>query len=290
MQLRQLSGFSAVLLTAVGIAQADDIAVRVNGERVRFPAAQPTQIAGRVMIPLRGVLQRLGADRVQWRPERQEVQVSGSTGDMRLRIGDRMAEVNGRRVELDVPPMVIQDTTMVPLRFVSENLGARVDWRPDTQTVYLITSGERVAGAREQFSTDRDEYARDRVAPRRGRYDSTGGDRRDREPIPQRNNQGDQAPLLRSTHLAALYPRPGVTVTEARPEISVRFRPRAGVDLATVRLYVADRDVTDDAEITSTGVRYVPSRDLPQGRNDVRVSFRDSQRVMHNQRWSFIAQ
>jgi len=287
MQRRLLGGIGAALLIAAGSARADDIAVRVNGERVHFVSAQPTQIAGRVMIPLRGVLQRLGADRVQWRPVRQEVVVGGAAGDMRLRIGDRVALVNGRPVELDVPPMVIQDTTMVPLRFVSENLGARVDWLPETQTVYIVTTGERVAGAREQFPSDRVAPRRDRVAPRRDRYDSESRNARDREPLPRREDQQDQEPALRSTHLAALYPRPGAMVNEARPEISVRFRPRAGVELATVRLYLDDRDVTSDAEIDPAGVRYVPTRDLPQGRNDVRVSFRDSRGVMTDQRWSF---
>lgn len=295
MQLWQLGGIGAALLMGGGSARADDIAVRVDGQRVRFPAAQPTQIAGRVMIPLRGVLQRLGADRVQWRSERQEVLVSGSAGDMRLRIGDREALVNGRPVELDVPPMVIQDTTMVPLRFVSENLGARVDWLPDTQTVYIVTTGERVAGAREQYPADRVEGDRDRVAPRRDRiaprrdrYDE-GRNARDREPLSPRADQQDQVPALRSTALAALYPRPGAMIDEARPEISARFRPRAGVDLATVRLYLNDQDVTRDAAIDSAGVRYLPSRDVPQGRNDVRVSFRDSRGVVANQRWSFSA-
>ena len=146
MRVRILAAAGTALLITGGAVQASEIAVRVNGEPVQFRSAQPTQIAGRVMIPLRGVLEQLGAERVQWRPDRQEVLVRRGAGDMRLRIGDRVALVNGRPVELDVPPMVIQDTTMVPLRFVSENLGARVDWLPSTQTVYIVTSGERVAG------------------------------------------------------------------------------------------------------------------------------------------------
>jgi hypothetical protein len=287
MQLRLLGAASAALLMAVGITRADNIGVRVNGERVDFPAAQPTQIAGRVMIPLRGVLQRLGADRVQWRPERQEVLVSGTAGDMRLRIGDRVAVVNGRPVELDVPPMVIQDTTMVPLRFVSENLGAKVDWLPATQTVYIVTTGERVAGARERFPANRNADDRNPVAPRRDRYADQDRYAREREPVPRRGDRLDQEPTLRSTYLAALYPRPGAMVNDPRVEISVRFRPRAAVDLESVRLYVNDRDVTRDAQITATGIRYVPTRDLPQGRNDVRLTFRDGRGVQASQAWDF---
>ena len=96
----------AVLVTMAGAAQAAPIQVQVNGERVNFPYAQPAQVAGRVMIPLRGVLERLGADRIDWRPARQEVLVSAAGRDLRLKIGDRNAEVNGRDVSLDVPPMM----------------------------------------------------------------------------------------------------------------------------------------------------------------------------------------
>src|SRR6266566_2414967 len=127
---------TAALLIAASSAHAARIDVQVNGERVNFPYAQPAEIAGRVMIPLRGVLERLGADRIDWRPQQQQVFVSGSHGDLQLRIGERMAQVNGRQVPLDVPPLILQNTTMVPLRFVSENLGARVDWLPGNQTVY----------------------------------------------------------------------------------------------------------------------------------------------------------
>src|SRR5437870_13817550 len=101
---------TAALLFAVGSAQAARIDVQVNGERVNFPYAQPAQVAGRVMIPLRGVLERLGADRIDWRPARQEVVVSAGGRDLRLHIGDRTAEVNGRDVSLDVPPMILQGT------------------------------------------------------------------------------------------------------------------------------------------------------------------------------------
>src|SRR5258707_891826 len=151
----KLSGATAVgFLMVAGLAQAAPITVQVNGESVNFPYAQPAQVAGRVMIPLRGVLERLGADRIDWRPLRQEVFVSGAGRNILLRIGDRNAQVDGRQVSLDVPPMIIQGTTMVPLRFLSENMRARVDWLEQAQTVYIATPSGRVAGSREQFPAE----------------------------------------------------------------------------------------------------------------------------------------
>ncbi len=49
-----------------------------------------------------------------------------------LTIGSKTATVNGKKVELDVPPQVIKGRTMVPLRFIGEQLGATLRYDPDT--------------------------------------------------------------------------------------------------------------------------------------------------------------
>jgi hypothetical protein len=272
MQLRWL-GVAVTLGVIAGSAAASPITVNVNGQPVDFPYAQPTEVAGRVMIPLRGVLEQLGANRIAWRPQWQEVDVAGPQGNIRLRIGDRTAIVAGREVPLDVPPMVLQNTTMVPLRFVSETLGARVDWNDPEQTVYIVTPGQRVAGSREQLPAEE----------RRPRYGEEG------QTAPRRIERGEPGSFLRSRSLASLSPRPGARVDDPRSEIFVRFQPDASIDLNTVHLSLNDRNVTPDAEITRQGVRYLPLRDLPQGENHVRLSFRDSRGVLTEQEWNFYA-
>jgi hypothetical protein len=62
-----------------------------------------------------------------------------------LTVGLRQATVDGRAVMLDVPASIIGGRTMVPLRFVSEAMGARVDWNNASRTV-AITSGSGQAG------------------------------------------------------------------------------------------------------------------------------------------------
>ena len=96
MRLSLLSAAGAALFLMTGPARAERIRVDVNGQRVQFPYAQPTEINGRVMIPLRGVLDRLGAERVDWRPMAQEVVVAAPGENIRLRIGDSMALVRTR--------------------------------------------------------------------------------------------------------------------------------------------------------------------------------------------------
>ena len=135
--------FKAGILTAVAlaatVASAQRIQVTVDGEPVRFQGQQPTYMDGRVLVPLRGVFEEMGAY-VQWdSAARMVVATSGNT-DVRLRIGDRQAQVNGQWQTLDVPARIVNGSTMVPLRFVSEALGADVMWNAQNSEVIITTT------------------------------------------------------------------------------------------------------------------------------------------------------
>ena len=112
------------------------IRVLVNGDPVAFDVP-PTEVGGRLLVPLRGVFERLGAT-VEWEPATQRITARSADRTIELVVGQRDAAVNGRPVVLDVPPMLVGGRTMVPLRFVSEALGAYVQWQAETRTV-LIT-------------------------------------------------------------------------------------------------------------------------------------------------------
>jgi len=55
-----------------------------------------------------------------------------------LTIGSPVAFVEGRQVTLDVPPQIVDGRTLVPLRFVSQALGRRVDWEPKDGPVQRV--------------------------------------------------------------------------------------------------------------------------------------------------------
>ncbi|HEY3247386.1 MAG TPA: copper amine oxidase N-terminal domain-containing protein [bacterium] len=140
---RNLAATLLIAALIVGVApvlpaQAQTIRVLVDGSPISFDQP-PAAIGGRVLVPLRGVFERLGAY-VQWDPRTNTVSATKPGTTVQLQIGSRQAYVNGRLVTLDVPPMVVQGRTLVPLRFVSEAMGARVDWDPSARTVF-ITSG-----------------------------------------------------------------------------------------------------------------------------------------------------
>ncbi|HET6780610.1 MAG TPA: copper amine oxidase N-terminal domain-containing protein, partial [bacterium] len=133
-----ISALAATLVPA-GPVSAQTIRVSVDGQAVVFDQP-PVTIGGRVLVPLRGVFERLGAF-VEWDSRTNMVTAVRSGSQIQLRIGSRQAFVNGNLTLLDIPPMVVRGRTLVPLRFISEALGAQVDWDPGARIVY-VSSGQ----------------------------------------------------------------------------------------------------------------------------------------------------
>ena len=129
----------AATLVPAGPVSAQTIRVIVDGQPVVFDQP-PITIGGRVLVPLRGVFERLGAF-VEWERSTNMVTAVRSGSQIQLRIGSRQGFVNGNPTLLDIPPMVVRGRTLVPLRFISEALGAQVDWDPAARTVY-VSSGQ----------------------------------------------------------------------------------------------------------------------------------------------------
>lgn len=142
----------ALIFGGVFRAHAQDIHVFVDGDRVHFDEVGPQQMDGRVLVPVRGVLEMLGAN-VDWNPDTQRVTANNGDIDIVLHIGERRARVNNRDVMLDVPAQTIGGHTMVPLRFLSESLGAKVRWDGSERTVFIMTPD---AGRRFRAHRDND--------------------------------------------------------------------------------------------------------------------------------------
>src|SRR5690625_1020661 len=98
----------------------------------------PEMIEGRMMVPMRPIFEALGAE-VTWSGELQAVYASKDDREVYLEIGKRQGMLGLRSVQLEVAPYVIQGRTMVPLRFVSESLGAEVNWDAATKTAFIET-------------------------------------------------------------------------------------------------------------------------------------------------------
>jgi hypothetical protein len=116
--------------------------VKVDGKVVRFPAEQPRAIGGRTLVPIRGIFEAIGAY-VDWDPAQNMVTCKKDNEEVQLRIGVRMARKNGAQIPIDVAPRIIHGTTMVPLRFIAESLGAKVTFDAGNNIVEIDTTGEK---------------------------------------------------------------------------------------------------------------------------------------------------
>ena len=129
----------ALLATAglSNIAEAD-IAVQLNGQPLAT-STPPVQMNGRTLVPLRDIFEALGAT-VNWNAAAQTILATRGTTQIGLAINNRTASVNGSPVTLDQAATLINGSTFVPLRFVAEATGAKVDWNGAMQQVSILTA------------------------------------------------------------------------------------------------------------------------------------------------------
>jgi hypothetical protein len=111
-----------------------------GGQIVQLEAA-PYIKGGRTMLPIRAVIQVFGGD-IEWDPAERKVTVKLGGHTVVLWIGKSSATVNGTVTPIDatnarVVPEIINGRTMLPLRFVSENLGCLVEWADATKTITI---------------------------------------------------------------------------------------------------------------------------------------------------------
>ena len=136
-----------ILMLAVAIAVAAPvptgaqgmIRVFIDGRLVNFDVP-PTIIQGRVLVPLRGIFEQLGAT-VDYDARTQHIVAIRGGQTVELTVGSRQARVNNTSSLLDVPAFTINGRTMVPLRFISESLGAGVQWVAANSTILISSTG-----------------------------------------------------------------------------------------------------------------------------------------------------
>lgn len=114
------------------------VRVFVDGDQVQFDQP-PIVVGSRVLVPLRGIFEKMGAF-VEWNPANRTVRAVRGTTVVELQIGSRVARVNGAQITLDVPAQIVSGRTLVPLRFISESLGANVQYDAASRSVIITTT------------------------------------------------------------------------------------------------------------------------------------------------------
>jgi hypothetical protein len=124
-------------ITTPAYASTAPISVSVDGEMVRFGGQGPVIVAGRTLVPIRGVFELLGYA-VNWDGFSQQVTLTGDSVIV-ITIGNRFFTTDGVFNALDVPAQVINGRTMLPIRAVLESVNHDVGWNAATNTVIITT-------------------------------------------------------------------------------------------------------------------------------------------------------
>lgn len=125
--------------------------VQINGQIIDFTDAngnvvEPQIINSRTMVPLRKIFEELGAE-VLWEDSTKTCTGKLNAKEVKLTIDSDVAYVRDTssaefaEVKLDSPAVIVDDRTLVPLRFISESLGKEVGWDGSTQTAIIIDYG-----------------------------------------------------------------------------------------------------------------------------------------------------
>lgn len=113
---------------------------KINDQEYKLDAT-PYIKEGRTLVPLRFIAEGLGAT-VGWDGVERKVILDYEGSTIELWIGKKQARVNGVEYVLDVPPEIKSGRTFVPIRFIAENFGSKVDWNSTLKEVSIIKEKE----------------------------------------------------------------------------------------------------------------------------------------------------
>ena len=128
--------YSSVALTS------SSIAIYVDNERVDFPDAKPliTQ-NNRTLVPLRFISDELGYTTL-WNSKEKKVTIENATQHISLTINSTLVQVNNESFTLDTAPFVKDNRVYVPLRFISEVFGLKVDYVANRNSIFISSKTE----------------------------------------------------------------------------------------------------------------------------------------------------
>lgn len=122
----------------------------LDGQEILPPeGVEVASINNSVMIPIRVVAENLQFN-VKWDQKTQNVKIENQANAISLKVGQKEAKVADKQVLLSTAPLVQKNTVLVPIRFVSEQMGLEVNWNNADKTVYLASKEKNVIPPEEQ--------------------------------------------------------------------------------------------------------------------------------------------
>lgn len=134
-------GVSLVLMCLIPVSSAfalDTLTpyVFLDGKKMVFKDQKPIIVQGRSLVPLRVIFEALGA-KIKWDDLTKTVTATKDQTIITYKIGELIGKRNNELINIPVSGQLIQGTTLIPLRFVSEALGCIVSWDENSRTISI---------------------------------------------------------------------------------------------------------------------------------------------------------
>lgn len=124
-----------------GDAASTSAKIFLDGQQLNLSSGvQVANVDNNILIPIRVVSENLGF-KVDWEKSSQSVTVQNSITTVKMVVGSKTAHIDGSQVSMSITPVLSGQTTLVPLRFVSSQMGMDVKWDNQNKAVYLSSSG-----------------------------------------------------------------------------------------------------------------------------------------------------
>ncbi len=225
---------------------ASDITVNINSEKVVFQDQQPIIKDNRTLIPLRGVMEKMGAD-VYYIDSIQTVNIQKGTTNVTIKIGNPVITINNDNKELDVAPVIINDRLMVPIRPIAEAFGAEVVWDDTTKTVDISLPEEKTILDKSDVSYEAQEDNYSSKASENWILKSENGTEILKAALvyPQLNDKSSQSAGINS-YISSYVHAMATKYIEENTDIMLKSLSELGSDYRTNEIYISYEDLYHD--------------------------------------------
>lgn len=127
-----------MLLLCSNIGAMSKVKILVNNSEI-YSDVEPFLINDTTYVPLRFVSNALNVKEITWNQNAQAITIKKENTTLKFFINKNYAYINNEYRSLKGMPLLKDNRTFVPLRIISETLGATVNWNPDTNTVFIET-------------------------------------------------------------------------------------------------------------------------------------------------------
>lgn len=123
----------------IATMQIDNPVITINGEEIEIDSNKnisPTILSNRTFIPIRSFIENIGGE-VNWNNETKKMILTFNNNEISFTVNSNTAYINNSPLNIDTPPIIIDSRIFLPLRFISEGFGFKVNWESDNQIITI---------------------------------------------------------------------------------------------------------------------------------------------------------